>query len=384
MHMKTCVVMFCAAIALFVAGYLLREAVGFREKPAEVRSPEPPTVSVATVTSAPFNPTTEHVGHVEAVQATDILPQIDGYILRVCFAEGAKVEKGDLLFEIDPEQYLAAKNLRSSEVASAEARVVVAQAEVDRAERYFSRLATADERGVKATERDTAETALASAKAALNAANAAVGQAKASSAIADFNLRHTKVHSPISGRIGKALRHVGDYVSPSKSALARIVRTDPMRVVFPVSDKEWMKMTSDARPRRLRLVLPDGSIYAHEGEIEFDDNEMNPATATIAIRASFPNPDGRLVANEFVRVLSDAKDASKALVVPTSALVRSDGGLQAWKVGEDSVAHPVEVETDGEWNGLSRVKSGLSEGDVIVLDGAFKLKDGDKVKVVER
>ena len=382
--MKTRIVTAFAAAALVSTGYLLREAVGFREKPLETRTPEPPSVSVAVVKSAPFNPATEHVGHAEAVQATDILPQIDGYILRVCFAEGAKVEKGDLLFEIDPEQYLAAKNLRSSEVASAEARVIVAQAEVDRAERYYTRLATADERGVKATERDTAETSLASAKAALNAANAAVGQAKAASAIADFNLRHTKVHAPISGRIGRTFRHVGDYVSPSKSSLARIVMTDPMRVVFPVSDKDWMKMTSNSGSRRLRLVLPDGSIYGHEGEIEFGDNEMNSATATIAIRASFPNPEGLLVANEFVRVLSDAKEAPSVLVVPTSALVRSDGGLQAWKVGEDSVAHPVEVETDGEWNGLSRVKSGLSEGDVIVLDGAFKLRDGDKVKVVEK
>ena len=83
-----------------------------------------------------------------------------------------------------------------------------------------------------------------------------------------------------------------------------------------------------------------------------------------------------------MRVLSDAKEAPSVLVVPTSALVRTDVGLQAWKVGDDSAAHPVDVETDGEWNGLSRVKSGLFEGDVIVFDGAFKLRDGDKVKVV--
>ena len=105
--MKTRIVTAFAAAALVSTGYLLREVVGFREKPLETRTPEQPSVSVAVVKSAPFNPATEHVGHAEAVQATDILPQIDGYILRVCFAEGAKVEKGDLLFEIDPEQYLA-------------------------------------------------------------------------------------------------------------------------------------------------------------------------------------------------------------------------------------------------------------------------------------
>ena len=325
-------------------------------------------------------------------KVTDILPQIDGYIQRVCFTEGAKVKEGDLLFEIDTEQYLAAKNLRYSEVASAEAKVTVAQAEVERAERYYKRLIAADERGVTATERDTAETTLASAKASLNAANAAVEQAKASAAIADFNLRHTKVYSPISGRIGKALHHVGDYVSPSKSALARVVQTDPIRVVFPISDRDYDAWQAAAErggrelkdSRRLRLMLPDGTVYGHEGVIEFGDNEMSRETATLTMHASFANPAGRLVANAFVRVLSDEKNPPSALVVPTAALVRADEGLQAWKIDGDGKAHPALVEVDGEWNGLSRIVKGLSEDDVIVALGAFKLKDGDSVRTVAK
>ena len=379
-----------AAAALLAIGWLGREAVGFREAARVEKPAEPTLVAVVAATNAVFNPSAEYVGHVEPAEVTDILPQIDGYIRRVCFTEGAKVEKGDLLFEIDEEQYLAAKNLRHSEVASAEARVIVAQAEVDRAERYYKRITAVDERGVTATERDTAETTLASAKAALNAANAAVGQAKASAAIADYNLRHTKIHSPISGRIGKAMRHVGDYVSPSKSPLARVVRTDPMRVVFPVSDRDYDAWQAAAErggravgdSRRFRLLMPDGSLYGHEGEIEFGDNEMSRETVTLAMRVAFPNPAGRLVANAFVRVLSDERNPASALVVPTSALVRSDDGLQAWRVGDDGRAHPIVVETDGEWNGLSRVAKGLSEGDRIVSLGAFKLKDGDAVRVV--
>ena len=98
----------------------------------------------------------------------------------------------------------------------------------------------------------------------------------------------------------------------------------------------------------------------------------------------FANPAGRLVANAFVRVLSDEKNPPAAIVVPTAALVRADEGLQAWEVGDDGKVHPVIVETDGEWNGLSRVSKGLSEGDRIVALGAFKLKDGASVRVVER
>ena len=136
-----------AAVALVLLGWFGREAVGFREAPKAEQSPDPPAVAVIAVTNAVFNPPVEYVGHVESAQVTDILPQIDGYIQRVCFTEGAKVKKGDLLFEIDSEQYLAAKNLRHSEVASAKATVTVAQAEVERAERYYRRLASADERG---------------------------------------------------------------------------------------------------------------------------------------------------------------------------------------------------------------------------------------------
>ena len=378
------------AVALVLLGWFGREAVGFREAPKEERSPDPPAVAVTTVTNAVFNPPVEYVGHVESAQVTDILPQIDGYIQRVCFTEGAKVAKGDLLFEIDTEQYLAAKNLRYSEVTSAKAKVTVAQAEVERAERYYKRLMSADERGVTATERDTAGTTLASAKASLNAANAAVEQAKASAAIADFNLRHTKVYSPISGRIGKAFHHVGDYVSPSKSALARVVQTDPIRVVFPVSDRDYDAWQAAAErggralkdSRRLRLLLPDGTLYGQEGVIDFGDNEMSRETATLTLHASFANPAGRLVANAFVRVLSDEKNPPPTLVVPTAALVRADEGLQAWKIDGDDKVHPVLVKVDGEWNGISRVVQGLSAGDRIVSLGAFKLKDGDTVRTV--
>jgi membrane fusion protein (multidrug efflux system) len=221
---------------------------------------------------------------------------------------------------------------------------------------------------------------------------AAVGQAEASAAIADFNLRHTKVYSPMSGRIGKAFHHVGDYVSPSKSALARVVQTDPIRVVFPVTDRDYDAWQAAAErggkelkdSRRLRLKLPDGRLYGFDGVIDFGDNEMNRSTATLLMHVRFPNPSGRLVANAFVRVISDEYAPESSLVVPTAALVRTDEGLQAWKMDDGGRVHPVCVDVDGEWNGLSRMAKGLKPGDRIVSKGAFKLKDGDLVKVVGR
>ena len=373
--------------ALVAVGWFGRQLMPTGVRARTVAEAPKLTVRTASVKSVAFNPPTEYVGHVEPAETTDILPQIDGYIKRVCFTEGAKVVAGELLFEIDDEQYVAARNLRYSEVRSAEAKVVVARSEVDRAERYFRRLESADDRGITGTERDNAETALASAKAALNSANAAVEQAKASAAIADFNLKHTKVHSPMSGRIGKALHHVGDFVSPSKSALAKVVKLDPIRVVFPVTDRDYDAWQSAAErsgselndSRRLRLRLPNGEEYRERGTIEFGDNEMNRETGTLVMFVSFANPSGRLVPNAFVRVVSDEAKPPVVLAVPSGAVALGDEGPRVWTVDAAGKVHPVTVEIGKTWNGLTHVRSGLSEGMKVVSAGGFKLKDGMQV-----
>ena len=379
-----CIVFGAAMAAL---GWFGRQLVPTGAHARSTKGEESVPVVVTTARSVEFNPPTEYVGPVEPEEATDILPQIDGYIRKVCFDEGAKVSVGDLLFEIDQEQYVASRNLRYSEVRSAEAKVEVAKSDLERAERYYRRLVAADDRGITATELDNAEMALSSAKATLNSAVAAVEQAKASAAIADFNMKHTKVFSPMSGRIGRALRHVGDYVSPSKSALARVVKLDPIRVVFPVTDRDYDAWRSAAErcgtelnaSRRFRIRLPSGELYAEHGSIEFGDNEMSRETGTLVMYVSFPNPSGRLVPNAFVRVLADEANPPRALAVPSGAVMPGDDGARVWIVDGESRAHSVRVETGRTWNGATLVKSGLSEGDRIVCSGAFKLKEGATV-----
>ena len=371
-------------IAMLALGWFGRQLVPSTASPRVAKGEQPVSVTVATARSIEFNPPTEYVGHVEPAETTDILPQIDGYIQKVCFTEGAKVSAGDLLFEIDEEQYIASRNLRYSEVRSAEAKVVVAKSEVERAERYYRRLTSADDRGITATELDNAEMALSSAKASLNSALAAVEQSKAAAALADFNLKHSKVFSPMSGRIGKAFHHVGDYVSPSKSALARVVKLDPIRVVFPITDRDYDAWQSAAErdgtelnhARRFRLKLPNGEEYGERGTVEFGDNEMSRETGTLVMYLLFPNPSGRLVPNAFVRVLSDEAKPSRALTVPAGAVVLVDDGIRVWTVDGQNKARSVPVETGKTWNGMTLVKSGLSEGDRVVSSGGFKLKDG--------
>ena len=381
----------CVSAVVFIAvGWFGNQVFGPKERPRETVAVDDPAVAVGEAKACEFNPATEYVGHVEPIQETDILPQIEGYVKTVCFTEGAFVRAGDVLFEIDQEQYEASRRLRYSEVRSAEAKVTVALSEVDRAERYYKRLTSADDRGVTATERDTAETALASAKAALNAARAEVEQSKAAAAIADFNMKHTVVRSPISGRIGKALRHVGDYVSPSKTPLAQVVQIDPIRVVFPITDKDYGAWQHAAErggrelkdSRRLRLRLADGSEYGKTGVIDFGDNKVDRETATVVMHVSFANAAGALLPNAFVRVLSDESHPPRLLTVPSGAIERTAKGVHVWLLQADGTVKSAAVEVGATWKGLTVVAKGIDEGAKVVVAGGFKLRDGMKVNVV--
>ena len=388
--MKSKITGFVSAVVFIAVGWFGNQVFGPKERPRETVAVDDPAVAVGEAKACEFNPATEYVGHVEPIQETDILPQIEGYVKTVCFTEGAFVRAGDVLFEIDQEQYEASRRLRYSEVRSAEAKVTVALSEVDRAERYYKRLTSADDRGVTATERDTAETALASAKAALNAARAEVEQSKAAAAIADFNMKHTVVRSPISGRIGKALRHVGDYVSPSKTPLAQVVQTDPIRVVFPITDKDYGAWQAAAErggrelkdSRRLRLRLADGSEYGKTGVIDFGDNKVDRETATVVMHVSFANASGALLPNAFVRVLSDESHPPRLLTVPSGAIERTAKGVHVWLLQADGTVKAAAVEVGATWKGLTVVAKGIDEGAKVVVAGGFKLRDGMKVNVV--
>ena len=385
------VVTLVGAVAFAAVGWFGNQVFVPKEKLREDVAVADPAVTVDVARTMEFNPVTEYVGHVEPIQETDILPQIEGYVKKICFTEGSFVQAGDILFEIDPEQYEASRKLRYSEVRSAEAKVIVAEAEVDRAERYFKRLESADDRGVTATERDTAETTLASAKAALNSAHAEVEQAKAAAAIADFNMKHTVVKSPISGRIGKAFRHVGDYVSPSKSALAQVVQTNPVRVVFPITDKDYGSWQTAAErggrelkdSRRLRLRLANGSAYGQTGVIDFGDNKVDRETATVILHARFENGAGALLPDAFVRVLSDESHPPRLVTVPVGAVERTAKGLHVWELLTNGTVRAKEIETGTTWKGRTSVLNGLDEGAKVVVSGGFKLREGMKVNVAK-
>lgn len=333
------------------------------------------TVSVRAVEEREYNLPEKFVAHAEAMQEVDLLPQVDGYIKEIRFKEGDIVKAGAVLYVLDDERYRAVMNQRKADLEAAEA-------EARRAERYWERMQKADSRGITQLERDNAE-------AGADKAKAAVLQAKANLVVAEYDLKKAQVIAPISGQIGKTSAHVGDYVAPSKGALARIVQIDPIRVSFPLTDRAYVGWRAalkkgKAPDYRMRLVLPDGSMYAGEGKWDFDDNEMSRDTATIIMRLSFPNPDRMLIPNSYVTLLTDYKVPPKMPCIPQQALFDITGGSQAvWVLKDDGTVEQRVVEVREMSKGWCPVVKGLSKDEKVVISGTGKLVSGMKVKEVE-
>lgn len=334
-----------------------------------------PTVAVRVAEERAYNLPEKYVAHAEPEQEVDLLPQIDGYVKELRFKEGDVVKAGDVLYVIDDERYRAVVNQRKADLEAAEA-------EARRADRYYERMRKADERGITQLERDNAE-------ADAESSRAKVLQAKANLVVAEYDLKKTLVVAPISGQIGKSSAYVGDYVAPSKGALARIVQIDPIRVSFPLTDRAyvaWRNAQLAGRPLefRQRVMLPDGSLYNREGAWAYDDNTMSKETATITMRLSFPNPDRLLVPNAYVTLLVDRKTPQKLLCVPQQAVVDTAGGnLGVWVLKDDGTVEQRLVKTLEADQGWTPVTEGLAAGEKIVVAGTAKLRTGMKVTVAE-
>ena len=365
------------AVVCIVGGWIAREL--FPEaKPAEnpmaAMAGMAQTVAVTNAQMRAYNRPETFVAHAEPVQEVDLLPQVDGYILEMKFKEGDTVKAGDLLYVLDDERYRAVVNQRKADLEAAEA-------EARRAKRYYERMQNADARGITQLERDNAE-------AQNDSAAAAVLQAKANLVVAEYDLKKAKGIAPISGQIGKSSAHVGDYVAPSKGALARIVQIDPMRVSFPMTDRAYIawreaQKRGEAEAMRLRLKLADGSEYSERGSWDFDDNEMSASTATIQMRLSFPNPDRLLIPNSYVTLLADLQNPPKYPSVPQSAIFDlPGGGVGVWVVKDDGTVESRAVKTRDAYLGWCPMIEGLQEGERVVISGAAKLQSGMKVAEV--
>lgn len=285
----------CAAVlaGLFAAGTARGQG-----QPGAGQTAPPPAVTTVPVQNRDVAPATEFIGRIEAIRSFDARPRIEGTVEQVAFQEGQEVHEGDLLYVIEPAPYQAALDSAKALLASAEARL-------REAERAYNRAEELRQRG------NVSQAQLDQALADRDAAQADVMMNRAQVRTAEINLGYTRIASPVDGRIGATAVTQGNLVNPATGVLATVVQLDPIRVVFSVADRDMLafqRRFDVSRPAQAAekyvptLILPDGSEYAEQGQIEFANNRVDPQTGTVSIRATFANPQRLLLPGQYVTV----------------------------------------------------------------------------------
>jgi len=327
----------------------------------------PPAVVAQELKEAPLDVLDEYIAMVEPVQEVMVRTEVDGYVDEVHFKEGAFVNAGDLLFTIDQKQYEAQVEVRQAELARA-------NAELSRAEKYLKRVRDAGEGSVSQSDVDTAESDHLQAVANLK-------QAEANLNLAKIDLEYAEIRSPISGRIGEAKATKGNYVASMSDALARIVQTDPMRVVFSMTDRAYLSARQQVLGGSVsgivaQVRLPNGTMLQMVGKKDFDDNEMNAQTGTMAVRYLFDNPDGMLVSGGYVMILIGQQERPMGIRVPQKAILVNPKGAYVLTVDEKGTVDAAPVELGKSVGSDMVVLGGLKAGDRVVIEGVQKVQPG--------
>jgi RND family efflux transporter MFP subunit len=342
--------------------------------------PPPPAVSVAPVLHRDISESDEFSGRLEAVDHVEIRPRISGYIRRVSFTEGREVRKGEMLLEIDPRPYQAELDRARAQLEQARTAADLAGKEVARAEKLVNVQAISRE------EFDSRTSAQANGVAAVRAAEAAVETAR-------LNLDWTQVRSPIAGRVSRAEVTEGNLVQagpPDATLLTTVVSLDSMYLYFDSDEQTYLRYSARAvaagtrgwrnAPLPVYLGLANESGFPHEGRLDFVDNRIDPTSGTIRTRAIFSNRDRRFTPGLFARVRLVSSEHAPALLVRDAAIgTDQDRKFVLVLAKGDSLAYrPVEIGRLAD-DGLRVVRSGVAEGDKVVVNGLMRVRPGMKV-----
>ncbi|HKJ95824.1 MAG TPA: efflux RND transporter periplasmic adaptor subunit [Gammaproteobacteria bacterium] len=266
--------------ALLLLGLVSLEGRDAHGEAAKQTTPPPPEVDVARVEAHPVTLTETFTGRVEAPETVDLRPRVTGYIDKVAFKEGERVQAGDLLFEIDPRPYQARVAAARAELAQARSDLQLASSQSARATRLLKSHAISRE------EYDRRQAARQSARARIDAARAALRTAS-------LNLQCTGVTAPVSGRTGRAMVTRGNLARADQTLLTTVVSVSPVYVYFQSNEASAVSRASllDGHgPVHVRIGLEGEDDLPHEGTLDFVDNRLNPGTGTLQYRAVLPNP----------------------------------------------------------------------------------------------
>lgn len=371
------------ATALAIAGVLYFEPTWDAHAASTETASAPPAVpvTVATVQPRPVQVWREVSGRFEAVDRVEIRSRVAGAIQAVHFREGGHVSQGDLLFSIDPEPYRAVVDQARGAVASAEARLVLAETELERGNALLERnTISQSEVAQRKSTRASTEAELQSAKAALK--------------LAELDLAYTEIRAPIAGRIGTLDVTVGNLVAagPSSPSLVTLVSVDPIYASFTIAEDHLRDVLSTLPANDAGLLLEQIPVEVEAaagsppipGRLQLINNEIDAATGTIRVRAVFDNPDGRLIPGQFARIRLGQAKAQDRMTISERAVGTDQDKKFVFVVAPDNTVSYRQVELGAAVDGQRIVETGLDAGDRIVVSGLQRIRPGALVAPQEQ
>lgn len=353
-----------STILALVAACLVTTSIAF-ETQAQQGAP-PPAVLVQAAESKPISAQSEFIGRAAAVDKVELRARVKGFLGARKFNDGDQVKKDQVLFTIEPEPYQAAVDQKIAQRDAAQAALTNAELALKRATELLrtntGTQATADQR---LSEQLQAKAQLEDAKAQLRDA--------------EIQLSYTEIKSPIDGRVGRASVSPGNLVSPDSGVLATVVKEDPIRVLFPVTQRELLearRSNSVGDPPSVRVRLADGSLYQEKGKIDFIDVTVDAKTDGQIVRATFDNKNGVLTDGQTVRVILEDSKVPSTIAIPQAAVAIDQAGSYVYVVNDKNVAEQRRIKTGVSRDGLTSVTEGLKVGEKVIIQGQQRVRPG--------
>jgi len=351
----------------------------------QAQEPPPPKVTVAHPVERELTDWDEYTARLEAVNSVEVRARVSGYLESVHFREGSMVQKGDLLFQIDPRPYQAQLRRAEGDLELAKSRVNLAEKNLARVDFLMKSQAMSKE------EAETREALVRQARANVAASQAAVDATR-------LDVEYTSITAPVSGRASRKLVTEGNLINggvgTQGTLLTTIVSLDPLHAYFEANERDYLKYVrlakSGARPSSRDVRNPvyvgtaDEQGFPHQGYMDFVDNQIDRGTGTIQGRAVVPNPDGLLAPGLFVRLRLIGSGTYKALLIPDEAVQSDQANKFVWLVDDQNKIRYRQVKIGTLHDGFRVVTEGLTPADRVVTHGIQRARPDITVQVEEQ
>ncbi len=372
---------------LVVMMLLLFQPLACKKEENKYAPPPPPKVMVAPPKVQDVTVYLHMTGRTAAINKVDIVARVKGFLEKVAFKDGDIVKKGQLLFTIDPREYVAALHMAEAELLNAKSALNFAKNDLERREKAYAKKAVSELDYLRS-------------KAEYDKAKATVAAAKAKLEEAKLNLSYTRIFSPIAGKTSRHLVDVGNLVGASgPTTLTTVVSLNPIYAYFNLNERdvarylkrrseEWKKERGSQgriRPRekvRVELGLATEKGYPHMGTLDYVDNRVDPNTGTLQARAVFPNDSLQLVPGFFAKIRIPDRVEKDALLVPERAIGLDQVGHYLYVVGPENKVERRDIKEGVRVGTLRVVEKGLKKDDWVIVEGILRVRPGVKVQPV--